>query len=124
MTEQEHHHHFAQEATPNHDDPPVWSCTTCGYKPDPEQDAVAKALAEEDGWIGENVRNAFAWELHLQRAQRVIAVLDEYRTKLRATGHNHPHPIPLYHPGTNTWVSEDSRWEIESGCPACKAGRE
>ena len=79
MTEQEHHHHFAQEATPEPTDTPAWSCTTCGFTPDPEQDAVAKALAEEDGWIGNNVRNTFAWELHLQRARRVIAVIDQYR---------------------------------------------
>jgi hypothetical protein len=81
VPEQEHHHHFAQEATLYPDDPPVWSCTTCGYKPNPEEDAVAQALAEEDGWIGGNVRNAFAWELHLERARRVIAVLDEHRAR-------------------------------------------
>jgi hypothetical protein len=47
MTE-EHHHHFAQEATPEATDTPVWSCTTCGFTPDPVEDAVAQALAEED----------------------------------------------------------------------------
>ena len=112
MPEQEHHHHFAQEATPGPTDRPTWSCTTCGFTPDPEQDAVAKALAEEDGWAGNNVRNTFAWELHLQRAQRVIAVIDQLRR-----------PDPHYPSGAGyypvcddcgdpvEWNDEAARWE-------------
>jgi hypothetical protein len=68
--EEQHHHHFVG---------PVWTCTGCGFTVDPEEDAVAIVLAQEDGWHGTNVRNTFAWELHLERARRVIATLDHLR---------------------------------------------
>ena len=74
MTAQlDHHHHF----TPRPDG--GLHCDYCGYTCTPLEDAVAVKMAQQAGWIGGNVRNTFAWEMWIEDARAVIALVDQHR---------------------------------------------